>query len=343
MDPLILSVLSALGAAVWSVWTWSEHQQKERQIKRDREAALYVNSFILAVAQMQSKLYKILEEDELAFYKREYPGHYEFASPAAIEVLHYMGVYFGWAVSIYRYGPYTRDSQMIALTRKIAEAWENRRRFPGVAFRFSMDDRAALGNAVLRRIGEDADALPVFEAVPLYQFEADINDSNSKHAASLYHSRAVQATVAAIDSADNAESLEGHERLAVLQNLLVDLLAYLESQEGFRVSFGERKKARVKGVQYAPTGRTGDEPLPVDAAIIHQIPGRIRVGVPRIKTDRDFADRLQSRLQSVENVQSVRMSTAAASVVISFSPEIPGSEFARAVLNAIRQGGSEAA
>jgi hypothetical protein len=49
MNPAqILSVLSALAAAVWSVWTWSEEQQKERQLKRDREAALYVNTFIAA-------------------------------------------------------------------------------------------------------------------------------------------------------------------------------------------------------------------------------------------------------------------------------------------------------
>ena len=49
MNPtLIFSVLSALAASVWSVWTWREEQQKERQIKRDQESALFVNSLILA-------------------------------------------------------------------------------------------------------------------------------------------------------------------------------------------------------------------------------------------------------------------------------------------------------
>ena len=39
MNPaLILSVLSGLAAAVWSVWTWSEEQQTQRQLKRDQEA-----------------------------------------------------------------------------------------------------------------------------------------------------------------------------------------------------------------------------------------------------------------------------------------------------------------
>src|SRR5215475_9882394 len=86
----MLSVLSALAAAVWSVWTWSEEQQKDRQIKRDQEAALYVNAFILALEELQSLLYRILEEDELAFYKQEYREQYEFGSPAAIEFLYHL-------------------------------------------------------------------------------------------------------------------------------------------------------------------------------------------------------------------------------------------------------------
>ena len=77
----MLSVLSALAAAVWSVWMWSEEQQKDRQIKRDQEAALYVNSLILALEELQSLLYRILEEDELALYKKEYREQYACGSP----------------------------------------------------------------------------------------------------------------------------------------------------------------------------------------------------------------------------------------------------------------------
>jgi hypothetical protein len=86
----MLSVLSALAAAVWSVWTWSEEQQKDRQSKRDQEAALYVNAFLLALEELQSRLYGMLEGDELALYKQEYPEQYALASPAAIAILYHL-------------------------------------------------------------------------------------------------------------------------------------------------------------------------------------------------------------------------------------------------------------
>ena len=89
MDPvLFLSVLSTLAAAVWSVWTWREDQEKERKLQRDHESALFVNSFIQAMEEVQSRLYDILEGDDLAFYKKEYPDQYEFGSPFAIEILY---------------------------------------------------------------------------------------------------------------------------------------------------------------------------------------------------------------------------------------------------------------
>ena len=102
MNPAqILTILSALAAAVWTVWTWSEEQQKERQSKRDQEAALYVNSFLSALEELQSQLYGILEEDELAFYKQEYPDQYELGSPAAIKILFRLSRYFGWTHRTY--------------------------------------------------------------------------------------------------------------------------------------------------------------------------------------------------------------------------------------------------
>ncbi len=336
MNPAqILSVLSALAAAVWSVWTWSEEQQKERQLKRDHEAALYVNAFITATEELQSKLYSILEEDELAFYKMEYQDQYEFGSPAAVEFLHCLTQFFGWAHRTFRYGPYTKDPRVIYLTRRIGETFESRSEFSGDAFRFSLDKRISLGTAVIRRVGEVTAVLPVFESIPLYQFEDEISDKQGKYAR-LYQSRAFRCTLAAIDRADRAESLEGHERLAVLQNLLVDLLAYLESKEGFSVSVAKRRKARLRGVYAAGSPAPGQTTRQTTfARILHQTQGRIRLGVPRVKTDEAYAHRLQSLLGSVENVTSIRISPAAASVIICYSPETPAAEFAARVLKTV--------
>jgi hypothetical protein len=326
MNPTqILSLLSALAAAIWSVWTWNEEQQKQRDLKRDQEAALYVNPLIIATEELQSRLYSILEEDELAFYKRQYPDQYEFGSPAAIEILYRLCQYFGWAFRVFRYGPYTRDPNMIEYTRHIAETFEDRSRFFGEAFLFSIDERVSLGEVVVRRAGEATAILPVFETIPLYQFQSELSNEESKHAP-LFQSRAVRSTLKAIDDADCAEALEGHDRLAVLQNLLVDLVAYLESKEGFSVSVGERKRARL------PLSSIMTSRVPSGGAatsrILHQTRGRIRLKIDRLKTDEAYSDHLQSILISMENVTNVRISRDAASVVINYSPDIAETDFA---------------
>ncbi len=338
MNPtLILSVLSGLAAAIWSVWTWSQEQEKEREVKRDQEAALYVNSFLSATEELQSRLYGILEQGELAYYRKEYPDQYEFGSPAAIEILYRLSQYYGWSLRTFRYGPYTHDPKLIELTREIAKTWESRS-YPGEAFRFSIDERASLGQAVVRHVGEISAILPVFESIPFYQFEQEISDEASKHAP-LYQSKAVRYTLSAIDRADKAENLEGRERLAILQNLLVDLLAYIESREGFSVSIGERRKARIVGGYVRVSSGQ-----PAEAQILHQIRGRIRLRIPKLKTDKNYVNRLQALLATVENVSNVRMSPSAASVIISYAPNISEVEFATTVMKAIEgasQSGAE--
>ena len=241
----------SIGCAVWSVLTWSTEQQTGRQLKRDQEAALYVNPFLLAINELQAQLYSILEEDELVCYKKEYPNQYKFGSPAAIEILYRLSQYFGWAHHNFRYGPYTKDPGVIELIRKIGETFESRSHFPGDAFRFSIDERSSLGDAVVRRIGEATAVLPVFESIPLFQFEEEIKDKQNRHAP-LYQSDAVRRTLTAIDSADRAEALEGHERLAVLQNLLVDLLAYLENKKGFAFPSADSAKPVLEGLMPGP-------------------------------------------------------------------------------------------
>ncbi len=316
---------------VWSVLTWSDEQRKQRTLKRDQEAALFVNAFIVSIDELQSRLYSILEEDDLDFYKKEYPDQYEFGSPAAIEILYRLSQYFGWAHRTFRYGPYTKDPVVIELIRRIGETLESRCVFPGDAFRFTVDERVSLGEAVVRRIGEATAVLPVFESVPLFQFEEEISDEKSRHAP-LFKSKGVSAMLAAVDRAAKPEALEGHERLAVLQNLLVDLLSYLEGMEGFRVSIGGLKKTRVEGKHmHTVCGRSDI------ARILHQTPGRIRLGISRLKTDEAYAGRLRSHLESVENVRSIRVNTNAASVIVCYNPDIPGTEFARSILQTVTE------
>jgi hypothetical protein len=333
MNPeLILSVLSALSAAVWSVWTWSEEQQKKRQLNRDQQSALFVNPFILAAEELQMRLYSMLQEDELEFYKKEYPEQYEFGSPYAIEILYRLSQYFGWSQLINRYGPYTNDPRVIELIRTIAETFENRSKFSGDAFRFTIDERVSLGRVMVRRAGDVTAPVPTYESMTLFQLQEEIEDKSSKHIP-LFQSKAVRSTLASIDRADRPETLEGAERLAVLQNLLVDLLSYLEGMEGFRVSVGARKRAWLKG--------TAAQELPASATfatVVHRTPGRIRLLVPRLRWDSAYADRLQFLLESVDNVRGVRISVSTASAVIGFSPGVPENELVRKLEKTVEMG-----
>jgi len=320
---------------VWSVLTWSDQQQKQRRTKRDQEAAMFANPYIGTIEELQSRLYGILEEDELAFYKKEYPEKYEFGSPAAIEILYRLSQYFGWQHHIYRYGPYTKDSTVIKLARQIGEVFEDRKNFSGNAFRFTVDERASLGEVVVRYTGRVTATLPVFESLALFQFEEEISNEQSRHAV-LFQSKAVRDILSAIDKADKAEDLEGRERLIVLQNLLVDLQSYLENTEGFQVSVGQLRKAGIRK-QCIPVSQPISRKKSGTARILHQAQGRIRLGIGRLKADGDYANRLQCLLKSVDDIRSIRINPAAASLTVLYSPEIPGVEFAGRIMKIVEE------
>jgi hypothetical protein len=325
MNPTIISVMSAMAAAAWSVWTWQSERQKVRDLKRDEMSAQYVNNLIVATQELQRKLFKILEENELALYRSKYVEPIQPASPVAIELLCLLSAFFGWGFMTFRFGPYSRDSKMITMLAQIGEVFESRSRFPGDAFRFSLSDRHALGQAVLRRVGETSFG-PVFVTITRFKFEDEMQNERSEWA-SLFRSEEVRCTLEAIDRAVQGETLEGRERLAFLQNLLVDLLSYLEQKEGFRVSFGERGRATVDSNQ---TGVVQLESK--DVRILHEMPGRIRLGIPRLHGDVIYAAHLQLLLQKLEQVNSVRANVDAACVVIEYSNSVPLSELLHAVL-----------
>jgi hypothetical protein len=291
-----------------------------------------VNSFIQALEELQSRLYGVLEGDDLSFYKKECTEPCEFGSPLAVEVLYWLSKYFGWTYRTFRYGPYTKDATVINLLRKMSEALENRSQFEGDAFRFTYEERVALGESVVRRTGDVIGSMPIFESITLFHFQEELSDEKSKRAL-LYRSRSVHRTLAAIDQADHSEALEGGDRLAVLQNLLVDLLAYLEDMEGFSVVAGKRRRVRLRGAAAQALQSTA-----AAASVVHQTPGRIRIIVPRLKTDETYALRLQALLESMDNVGSIRINASAASAVISFSPEIPAPEFAKRITKTIETG-----
>jgi hypothetical protein len=165
-----------------------------------------------------------------------------------------------------------------------------------------------------------------------FKFEEEIVDERSEWGA-LFRSEHVRCTMESIDRAIRGEPLEGRERLAVLQNLLLDLLSYLEKKEGFRISFGERGRATIEG-RHADIISLDNQ----DIRILHQMPGRIRLGIPRLHGDAIYASRLEMLLQKLDHVKTVRINVDAACVVIEFSDNVKLPEFVNAVVALVENG-----
>jgi hypothetical protein len=123
MDPTTIPVFSALGAAIWSVWTWQSETQRERELKGDEMAAEYVNSFLIVTYELQRMLFRILEGDELVNLGRK--DAKQPVSQAALDILYHFSLFFGWALTAFRYGPYTRDSKMMAVFAQIDEVLDS--------------------------------------------------------------------------------------------------------------------------------------------------------------------------------------------------------------------------
>jgi hypothetical protein len=329
MNPTVISVLSAVAAAAWSVWTWQSERQKARDIKRDEMSAQYVNTFIFATQELQRKLFRILEEDELEHYRMKLqqaktPLPIEPASPFALDLLYDISVFFGWSMVTFRFGPYTRDAHMIAMMAHVGDTFDNRKRFPGDAFRFTLAERVALGETTIKRMAESAHG-PSFAIVSRFKYEEILEDAKHE-GAGLFRTEKVHCTLSAIDRAIEGEPLEGRERLAHLQNLLVDLLSYLEKEEGFRLAYGERRKAQVDRDYLM--NHNGIE-------ILHKMPGRVRMRVPSLHANPASAADLQPALESIASIKSVRINTDACCVIVEHSKNVAQPELIQTLVTKV--------
>lgn len=86
----------------------------------------------------------------------------------------------------------------------------------------------------------------------------------------------------------------------------------------FRQLFRELKKTSPSPVstpETSPPSLLGSE----EVRVIHKIPGRIRLRIPRVREDAIFAKRLKKLLENEENVIDVRINRTVASVVINYN------------------------
>jgi len=223
--------LVPVATAAWAVWTWAHEQSLEREKERARITALYVNPFLSACEDLQSRIYKIIELEGLTKLRERYPdGAY------AEETLYLVVRFFGWLAAVARYGPYTQDAVMIkysaAIRRAFATSNDDRSVGP---FNFFSAEQKALGKMVMHSMegeyGHEMDTISYYEFRDVLQSPYRVPESS-----------AVTQTLETLRAAKCAEDIDGWERLAEAQNHLVDLLDYLENKEGYSYFPAKRKK-----------------------------------------------------------------------------------------------------
>src|SRR5262249_2925566 len=239
--------LIPVAMGLWAVWTWSQEREQGRLTERARLAALYVNPFMSACEDLQSRIYNILELGGLRILRQRYPdGAY------AEETLYLIVRYFGWAAALSRYSPYSQDPVVIRLSEAVRATFATTgARFPVGAFNFFHAEQKALGKMVMSRTsGQHGVEL---DTISSYKFTERLS------LPALSNSPSVQQSLAALRNAADAQNLLGRHRLAKAQHHLVDLLHYLEDREGYRLFAGERKKcASVRPA----SARNGSQRLP---------------------------------------------------------------------------------
>lgn len=228
--------------AVWAVWTWAHEQSLEREKERERMTALYVNPFLSACEDLQSRIYKLLELGGLSSLRDRYSdGAY------ADETLYLIVRLFGWMAAVNRYGPYTQDPVVIKYSAAIRRAFATSREgCPVGPFNFFAAEQKALGKIVMHSVEGEYGA--EMDTISYYEFREVVRSPHR-----MPPSEAVTQTLEAMRAVQNIEDLDGTQRLAEVQNHLVDLLEYLEEKEGYRLFVGQRMKCKLLCPEDAPS------------------------------------------------------------------------------------------
>ena len=213
----------------WAALTWAHSQDQERRKERLRLTALYVNPFMSACEDLQSRIYKILELGGLDSLRERYPdGSY------ADETLYLLVRFFGWSTAVNRYGPYTQDPFVIDQVTSVRRTFATARPGHSVGpFNFFLPEQKALGKIVMHTMeGEYGHEL---DTISYYDFKERLES------APLKDSHSVRQSLETLRKAKTAEDIVGRDRLAEAQNHIVKLLAYLEKKEGYTLFQGTRQ------------------------------------------------------------------------------------------------------
>ncbi len=230
MATINTQLLIPVATAGWGILTWASDRERERSKERARISALYVNPLLSACEDLQSRLYSILELGGLQTLRTRYPdGSY------AEETIYLIIRYFGWVVAVQRHGQYTRDPVVMRLGSAVGSAFSISSSPRQVGpFNFFSPEQKALGKMVMTTMEGQYGVEP--DTVSYFEFKKNLR------LAPLSECESLQETLEALRNTNDAAGLPGRDRLARVQNYLVDLINYIEGKEGYTLFQGERGK-----------------------------------------------------------------------------------------------------
>jgi hypothetical protein len=244
-----VTIVVPLSAGVWAFWKWSSQREDARRHERRRIDALYVNPFLFAAEDLQSRLFNLLDRNGLVpLRKRDLQGRY------ATETLFLVARYFAWEQQLLRFTHFAADADVVNKTNDVRRVLASAAADvdPWCIFRTT---QTALGQAVIVwRQGEVGFA----DTISVVDFDKRLTEGL---ASSLGLDTAVQSLRAAARIEDLP--LRSRQRLADLQIHLVDLLEIVEEKlttdDGVRVSVASvRKRERSRMGSRSPGVSPGE-------------------------------------------------------------------------------------
>jgi hypothetical protein len=213
-----------------------DQREKDRLTERHRLAALYVNPFLFACEDLQSRLYNILCGGGLGVLRQQYRN-----GRHAVELIYLNARYFAYEELLIRYSPYGVDGEVLGRIRGIRNAFSTSN-FGHDEWRIFRPQQNALGRYV--RAGRKGEYGDEPDSISLWEFEASFGDL-AKQDERL---RQARDSLAKLKNVTEMKT-ETYRRLARVQGHLIDLLKYLEAQESaargasFSLFDGTRKRA----------------------------------------------------------------------------------------------------
>lgn len=223
-----LALVTAVVTAGWAIMKWTKQRDYDREKERKKFIALYVLPFLSACEELQSRIYNILVHSGLGPL-RQRSADKEYA----VETVHMIAQYFGWERCARRYGPYTEDRKFIKLAEAVRATFAKDLNGVVGSFCFFRPEQKAIAQIIMKRMSGEFG--PEFETMPLYEFKEQL-------AAAKYGTAGCMRALKALADAKSVDDLPDRDRLAEIQNYLVEALTYIEGLEGLSLYPKERKR-----------------------------------------------------------------------------------------------------